>query len=141
VITQPTPDVRGPSPTGSHSGRRNRPQTWSPASVDPMLVIISILELFFFVYFVVSTELLLTHNPEADQSANQWGFGQILALILIVPSGISVVSAFLEHGIKRLHHRGSRGPKRYGRAASRDASPSLLANSRDASPSVASNNG
>jgi len=97
--------------------KRQRRAEWSP-NVDPMLVMISILELVFFVYFVVSTELLLSHNPEANESANQWAFGQILALILVVPSCISVFGAFREHGFHRLHHRGSRGlkkVKRYGR--------------------------
>lgn len=44
--------------------------------MDPMLLGIFIFQLLVFAYFVVSTELLLKHNPQVDSSDREWSFGQ-----------------------------------------------------------------
>jgi len=66
-----------------------------------------------FAYFVVSTELLLWWNPY-QRDGNVWGFGQILALIVTLPSALAVLNAFSEHGFKRLHkkRKGKKGKSR-----------------------------
>lgn len=75
-----------------------------------MLLGIAAFQFVVFTYFVVSTELLLLWNPY-QIDGNKWGFGQILALIVIIPSALAVFNAFSEHGFKRLHkkRKGKRG--------------------------------
>jgi len=70
-----------------------------------MLIGIMICQILVFIYFVVSTELLLKYNDGAYSSAQQMGFGQILALIVVLPSALSVIGALKEHGLKRLSKR------------------------------------
>lgn len=84
--------------------RRPRRRRWS-YEVDPMLIGIMICQILVFIYFVASSELLLLYNEGAYSSAQQMGFGQILALIVVLPSALSVVAAFKEHGLKRLSKR------------------------------------
>ncbi|KAJ7040457.1 hypothetical protein C8F04DRAFT_1083629 [Mycena alexandri] len=86
------------------SKRRPRRRRWS-YEVDPMLIGIMICQILVFIYFVVSTELLLKYNDGAYSSAQQMGFGQILALIVVLPSALSVIGALKEHGLKRLSKR------------------------------------
>jgi hypothetical protein len=69
-----------------------------------MLLGIAVVQVVIFTYFVVSSELLLLWNPHQG-GGEYWGFGQILALIVIVPSALAVVNAFHEHGFKRLHRK------------------------------------
>jgi len=105
-----TPSSLGPSsePRKSrHRSRRHRKRGGS-SNLDPMLLGITMFQLVIFTYFIVSTELLLKHNPAVDSASNQWGFGQILALIVVVPCAISVSRAFKEHGLSNLHHRRSK---------------------------------
>ncbi|KAK7682296.1 hypothetical protein QCA50_014499 [Cerrena zonata] len=78
---------------------------------DPMLVGIGICQVFVFVYFVLCSELLLRYNTMDDSDA-EWGFGQILALIVTIPSLIAVVQAFQKHGFRNLHHLKSK-PRRH----------------------------
>ncbi|KIM88675.1 hypothetical protein PILCRDRAFT_85227 [Piloderma croceum F 1598] len=80
---------------------RPRKKQWS-GNWDPMLLGIAVFQIVVFAYFVVSTELLLQWNPYQNDG-NKWGFGQILALIVIIPSALALFSAFSEHGFKRLH--------------------------------------
>lgn len=70
-----------------------------------MLIGIMICQILVFIYFVASSELLLLYNNGAYDSAQQMGFGQILALIVVLPSALSVVGALREHGLKRLSKR------------------------------------
>ncbi|KAJ7070889.1 hypothetical protein C8F01DRAFT_1108239 [Mycena amicta] len=86
--------------------RRPRRRRWSH-EVDPMLIGILLCQVAVFIYFVVSSELLLSYNAGASSSAQieQWGFGQILALIVVLPSALSVVGAFKAHGLGRLSKR------------------------------------
>jgi len=67
-----------------------------------MFLGIAAAQIIIFAYFVVSTEMLLLWNPYQSNGPT-WGFGQILALIVVVPSGVSVFNAFRERGFKRLH--------------------------------------
>jgi hypothetical protein len=81
-----------------------------------------ICQILVFTYFIVSSELLLSYNDGAYDSAQQMGFGQvstltwvekyrvltnhqILALIVVLPSALSVVGALKKHGLKRLSKR------------------------------------
>jgi hypothetical protein len=87
---------------------RPRRRQWS-GNWDPMLLGIAAVQIVVFTYFVVSSELLLLWNPH-QSGGDSWGFGQILALIVIIPSALAVFNAFREHGIRRLHRR--RKPKK-----------------------------
>ncbi|KAJ7446503.1 hypothetical protein B0H11DRAFT_381601 [Mycena galericulata] len=84
--------------------RRPRRRRWS-YEIDPMLIGIMICQILVFIYFVASSELLLLYNTGAYSSAQQMGFGQILALIVVLPSALAVVDAFKKHGLKRLSKR------------------------------------
>ncbi|KAJ7706026.1 hypothetical protein B0H17DRAFT_607251 [Mycena rosella] len=84
--------------------RRPRRRRWS-YEVDPMLIGVILCQVIVFTYFLVSNELLLTYNDGASASAQQMGFGQILALVVVLPSALSVVGALKEHGLKRLSKR------------------------------------
>ncbi|KAF7303292.1 Ketopantoate reductase-like protein [Mycena kentingensis (nom. inval.)] len=97
--------------------RRPRRRRWSH-EIDPMLVGILLCQIAAFIYFVVSSELLLTYNNNESRSAlAQWGFGQILALIVVLPSALSVIGALKEHGLGRLSKRRKvRDPRRSKRA-------------------------
>ncbi|KAJ7631063.1 hypothetical protein FB45DRAFT_555792 [Roridomyces roridus] len=92
------------SPKEQTHKRRPRRRRWS-YEVDPMLIGIMICQMLVFIYFVASSELLLLYNNGAYDSAEQMGFGQILALIVVLPSALSVVGALREHGLKRLSKR------------------------------------
>ncbi|GLB35873.1 hypothetical protein LshimejAT787_0301610 [Lyophyllum shimeji] len=103
LTTSDTSIAHGQSPhKGRSSGGKRRPgrRRWS-SNLDPMLVGIIICQAMVFTYFIVSTELLLNHNPSKDQSVSQWGFGQILALVVVLPSALSLIGALEEHGVKR----------------------------------------
>ncbi|PSR76651.1 hypothetical protein PHLCEN_2v8248 [Hermanssonia centrifuga] len=105
-ISEPPTRPRGP----------RRPPPKPPfREVDPMFLGITMVQTIIFVYFIVVTELLLKRNKQADNSGGLWGFGQILALIVIVPSLISVLTALQEFGLKRVHHRRSRGRREHHR--------------------------
>jgi len=84
--------------------RRPRRRRWS-YEVDPMLIGIMICQVMVFTYFIVSSELLISYNDGAYTSANQMGFGQILALIVVLPSALSVIGALKDHGLRRLSKR------------------------------------
>lgn len=84
--------------------RRPRRRRWS-YDVDPMLIGIMICQIMVFTYFIVSSELLLAYNGGATAPSQQMGFGQILALVVVLPSALSVVGALKEHGLKRLSKR------------------------------------
>jgi len=103
--------------TKAHRPRRKQ---WS-GNWDPMLLGIAAFQFVVFTYFIVSTELLLQWNPY-QTDGNKWGFGQILALIVVIPSALAVVDAFSEHGFKRLHKKrtGRRGKSRQDSSATTD---------------------
>ena len=67
-----------------------------------MLVGVVICQAMVFTYFIVSSELLLKNNPSLDHSAVEWGFGQILALIVVLPSALQLVGVVMRHGVRRL---------------------------------------
>jgi len=96
--------------------RRPRRRRWS-YEVDPMLIGITICQIIVFTYFIVSTELLLSYN-QGSSSAQQLGFGQILALIVVLPSALSVVGALKKHGLKRLSKRKKKNVRRNQRRTS-----------------------
>jgi hypothetical protein len=76
-----------------------------------MLVGIIICQAMVFTYFIVSSELLLKNNPSLDDSAAQWSFGQILALVVVVPSALSLIGAVMRHGARRLSDHNKRFAK------------------------------
>ncbi|KAF9502377.1 hypothetical protein BDN71DRAFT_1426050 [Pleurotus eryngii] len=81
--------------------RRSKKRRWSK-DLDPMFVGILIFYAMVLVYFIVSTELLMVFNSSDDDAVKEWGFGQILAILVVIPSAISVTNALAEHGFKRL---------------------------------------
>ncbi|KAJ7293726.1 hypothetical protein C8J57DRAFT_35968 [Mycena rebaudengoi] len=88
-----------------HARRRPRRRRWS-YEVDPMLIGIMICEILVFTYFIVSSELMLVSNGvSGSESSRQIGFGQILALIVVLPSALSLVGALRRHGFRRLSKR------------------------------------
>ncbi|KAJ8084477.1 hypothetical protein PM082_003247 [Marasmius tenuissimus] len=108
----PTSDVEGV--TGSKL-RRPRRRRWTSHNLDPMFVGILIIELLVWTYFVVSCEKLIVLNDANDGEA--LGFGQIVALAVVTPSLLSMVSAIRENGFGRLSgkkkdHRKSRSGNR-----------------------------
>jgi len=95
----------------SKKTRRPRRKQWS-GNWDPMLLGITAVQPIVFAYFVVSTELLLWWNPH-QTDGKTWGFGQILALIVTIPSALTVFDAFSEHGFRPMQKRkGKRGKSR-----------------------------
>ena len=62
--------------TYASRSRRHRRHNWA-TNMDPMLLGIFIFQFIVFAYFIVSTELLLKHNPQVDSSDREWGFGQV----------------------------------------------------------------
>ncbi|PPQ78055.1 hypothetical protein CVT25_015600 [Psilocybe cyanescens] len=88
-----SPTRQGPSALPTHLSsagtRRPKRRRWS-FDIDPI-------------------EVLLKHNPSTSDGATQWGFGQILALIVVTPSALSVTDAFSRHGFRRLSRRKKRG--------------------------------
>lgn len=98
-------------PRPSYGKRRPKRRRWS-SDLDPMLVGIIICQAMVFTYFIVSIELLLKFNPSADPSTNEWGVGQILALIVVIPSALSLLGAIKEHGFKRLSKRKKKEKRR-----------------------------
>ncbi|THH33461.1 hypothetical protein EUX98_g747 [Antrodiella citrinella] len=90
---------------------RSRRANWG-TDLDPMLLGLTIFQVIVFTYFIVCEELLLHINTLSDNSDQQWGFGQILALIVVVPSLISVIGAFREHKFGNLHHTKSKSAPR-----------------------------
>lgn len=90
--------------------RRPERRRWS-CDLDPMLVGIIICQAMVFTYFIVSSELLLKNNPSLDDSAAQWSFGQILALVVVVPSALSLIGAVMRHGARRLSDHNKRFAK------------------------------
>jgi len=85
--------------------RRPKRRRWF-ADFDPMLLGIATFQAVLFTYFIVSGELLLQRNTSlAGDSIGKWGFGQILALIVVLPSTFSVIKAFQKHSFRRLHRR------------------------------------
>ncbi|KAJ7235862.1 hypothetical protein B0H12DRAFT_1140905 [Mycena haematopus] len=120
--SQPLVSVQPPKSAVSQippmfSKRRPRRRRWS-YEVDPMLIGIMICQILVFTYFIVSSELLLSYNDGAYASAQQMGFGQILALIVVLPSALSVVGALKEHGLKRLSKRKKSNGRRQGKRMS-----------------------
>jgi len=92
------PDL--PHPPKFHK-RRHKRRRWS-FDLDPMLVGVIICQAMVFTYFIVSSELLLKNNPSLDHSAAQWSFGQILALIVVIPSALSLIEAIMQHGVRHV---------------------------------------
>ncbi|KAF9056092.1 hypothetical protein BJ165DRAFT_475372 [Panaeolus papilionaceus] len=87
-----------------HVHRRPRRRHWT-GELDPMLVGIVIWQILMFTYFIVSSELFLKRNPTTSNGATQWGFGQILALIVVMPSALSVVDALSRYGFGKVSRR------------------------------------
>ncbi|KAG6841777.1 hypothetical protein C0991_007106 [Blastosporella zonata] len=103
--------THSPLKARSTSGkRRPKRRRWS-SDLDPMLVGIIICQVMVFTYFIVSTELLLKRNPSNDDSFAQWTFGQILALIVVMPSVFSLAGAISQHGMKPLSKRRRKGTR------------------------------
>ncbi|TDL28337.1 hypothetical protein BD410DRAFT_216204 [Rickenella mellea] len=91
------------------SRRRNsqlRRRRWLDG-LDAMLIGIIVFQIIVFAYFIVCSELYLKRNP-SDNSDSVWGFGQILALIVVIPSIVSVIRAFYRHRLSRLDRRGKK---------------------------------
>lgn len=99
----PTPTLVFPP----HSRRRRRPKrrNWSASDhIDPMFMGIIIILVFGFIYFVTSSELLMHRNRAGDTDGNSdniKGFGQILPLVVMLPSLLNVVGALRRNGFRK----------------------------------------
>ncbi|KAF5368564.1 hypothetical protein D9758_002240 [Tetrapyrgos nigripes] len=99
IPPSPTPSsATGLSFPATPKSRRPRRRRWS-SELDPMFVGILICQIVVFAYFIVSSEMLLKYNHADD--GGSYGFGQILALVVILPSALSVIGALREHGLKK----------------------------------------
>ncbi|KAL4267946.1 Vomeronasal type-1 receptor [Pleurotus pulmonarius] len=90
-----------PEPVEPAKRRRSTKRRWS-RNLDPMFVGMMIYYGMVLVYFIVSTELLMRFNTRDNDVVKEWGFGQILAVVVVIPSAISVTNALADHGFKRL---------------------------------------
>ncbi|KAJ3998539.1 hypothetical protein F5050DRAFT_1805882 [Lentinula boryana] len=90
--------------------KSNRPHRKLWSNIDPMFIGILFFESVVFLYLIVSNEILLRDN-HAD--TGEFGFGQILALVVVLPVLLSVIGAFRENGFRPRTHTGS---KKYRRA-------------------------
>ncbi|KAL0572932.1 hypothetical protein V5O48_009045 [Marasmius crinis-equi] len=88
------------SSVNSAQHRRPKRRRWSSDNLDPMLVGILIIEFLVWTYFVVSCEELISKNDANDGEAA--GFGQIVALVVVTPSLLSMIGAIRENGFGRL---------------------------------------
>ncbi|KAJ4485804.1 hypothetical protein J3R30DRAFT_1410683 [Lentinula aciculospora] len=88
--------------TPSKSNRPHR-KLWS--NIDPMFIGILIFETIVFLYLIVSNEILLREN-HAD--TGKFGFGQILALVVVLPVLLSVIGAFRENGFRPRSRTGTK---------------------------------
>ncbi|KAL0951548.1 hypothetical protein HGRIS_008231 [Hohenbuehelia grisea] len=109
VVSEPASFLSSPStgtvrPSLAEYHRRPKRRRWS-SDLDPMLVGIVICYVMVLTYFIVSTELLIAANPAGDDAVKEWGFGQILALIVVIPSALSAADAIKENGFRRLSTR------------------------------------
>ncbi|KAI0785044.1 hypothetical protein C8Q75DRAFT_777173 [Abortiporus biennis] len=95
---------QGKSKDKHNRQKRATKQPWG-ADLDPMFLMITLLALIIFVYFIVSTELLLKHNQAASGADAEWGFGQIFALVVVTPVLVSCFSALKEYGFRNRHHK------------------------------------
>jgi len=89
-----------------------------------MLLGIAAFQIVVFTYFVVSSELLLLWNPNQNDG-EVWGFGQILALIVIIPSALAVFNAFRAHGFQRLHRKRKARKGKTRQPSPADVSPAV----------------
>ena len=60
-----------------HREQSHHPTPIAAYHVDPMFISLTFVHVIMTIYFVVSTELLLRHNPAADNSNGEWEFGQV----------------------------------------------------------------
>ncbi|KAF9270632.1 hypothetical protein L218DRAFT_47988 [Marasmius fiardii PR-910] len=100
--------------------RRPKRRRWSSGNLDPMFVGILIIEFLIWTYFVVSCEQLIAKNKADDGEAA--GFGQIVALVVVMPSLLAMIGAIRENGLKRLsvkERKTSKRSRRHKRSRSR----------------------
>lgn len=104
-----------------HTGQRHRPKPkkrkrrsaflrrnkgrkrW--VNSDKMLIGTIAIQFLVFTYFIVCNELYINVYNNSDGENTKWGFGQVFALIVIIPSIVSVIRAFRKHGLSRLNRR------------------------------------
>ncbi|KAJ3829853.1 hypothetical protein F5880DRAFT_1519691 [Lentinula raphanica] len=104
-LSPPDPRTPSPAPTPVKSNRPRR-KVWS--NIDPMFIGMMIFEIVVFIYFIVSNERLLRDN-HAD--TGEFGFGQILALVVVLPVVLSFIGALKENGFRPLSRKYRRAPK------------------------------
>ena len=108
-----------------HAAQTKARKSW--VTFDKTLVGTLAIQLLVFTYFIVCNELYINVYNSSDGENGQWGFGQVcwlfflsvseclvdvcsslqvFALIVIIPSIVSVVRAFKKHGLSRLDRLG-----------------------------------
>jgi len=75
---------------------------WLGFEADPIIFGILIAQIIVFTYFIVTTELIVTQKGAEVSDNNKWGFGQVLALTVVIPAGISLFTAFRTYGFRRI---------------------------------------
>lgn len=82
--------------------RKDQKKIWLGFEADPIIFGILIAQIIVFTYFIVTTELIVTQKGAEVSDNNKWGFGQVLALTVVIPAGISLFTAFRTYGFRRI---------------------------------------
>ncbi|KIJ51865.1 hypothetical protein M422DRAFT_26551 [Sphaerobolus stellatus SS14] len=91
-----------PHRKSSHGQRSLSRQPWLGTNVDPISPGILIAQLLVFSYFIATTELMVNQKHAHVSDTNQWGFGQVLALTVVIPPAISLLSALNKNRMAKL---------------------------------------
>ncbi|KAF8512055.1 hypothetical protein JB92DRAFT_2930646 [Gautieria morchelliformis] len=80
-------------------------QQWLGTDVDPIFLGIFLTQVIIFAYFISTTEKIVNQKHVHVSGTNQWGFGQVLALVVVIPSVISLVRAMRRNRIANLKEK------------------------------------
>ncbi|KAF8513556.1 hypothetical protein BU17DRAFT_95249 [Hysterangium stoloniferum] len=68
-------------------------QRWVPADVGAVFFGILMSQIFILAYFIATTELIIIKSGAQLSDTSTWGFGQVLALVVVIPSVLDLLQA------------------------------------------------
>ncbi|KAJ7727798.1 hypothetical protein B0H14DRAFT_3899628 [Mycena olivaceomarginata] len=83
LCRNPTSDIERQTPS-KDANDRNSPSTSDPSPRTAFLIVGLVLLVAINILFIVDIELTLGRNKGDQNSDNEWGFGQVLALLLLI---------------------------------------------------------